>query len=286
MVIILRQSLNDLFFSNNDNKNKIDDIQNDIIQLDLAQITPNPFQPRLEFDNEKIVELSQTLKTHGIIQPIVVRKGKNNHYEIIAGERRWRAAKHIGWTTIPAIVKNMTDTETASVALIENIQRESLSVIEEAKAYEQLISIHSLTQEALAQRLGKSQSTIANRLRLLTLPKAIQTQIVNKTITERHARGLMRLKTEKEQLDFLDKILKRKLNVRETDDLVKSYLEGNNTDRKINSKKNIQYVNKDIRIVTNTIKRSITLIENTGIKVDTEEQDFEDYYQITIKVIK
>ena len=146
----------------------------EVVQLSISKISPNQFQPRSIFNEDKIKELAQTIHTHGMIQPIVVRKSEDETYEIIAGERRWRAVQVLGWETISAIIRNMNDTETASVALIENLQREELTVIEEATAYAQLLELHTLTQEALAQRLGKSQSTIANKLRLLKLPEPIQ----------------------------------------------------------------------------------------------------------------
>src|SRR5690625_1842722 len=200
-MFIMLQSFNRLFTSGNKNEHA-DDYQEDIVQLTVDQIVPNEYQPRTQFDDEKIKELAQTLQTHGMIQPIVVRQKTDEQYEIIAGERRLRAAKLLGWETISAIIRNMSDTETASVALIENIQREELSVIEEAKAYSQLIKMHSLTQEALAQRLGDRKSTIANRLRLLSLPQEIQYALIDKTITERHARALMKLKKEEIQVEF------------------------------------------------------------------------------------
>src|SRR5690625_6353026 len=150
--------------------------QDDIISLKVEQIVPNEYQPRTQFDDEKIKELAQTLQTHGIIQPIIVRRKDEELYEVIAGERRLRAAKFLEWETISAIIRDLSDTETASIALIENIQREELSVIEEANAYEKLLEMHSLTQEALAQRLGKRQSTVANRLRLLTLPEEVRSE--------------------------------------------------------------------------------------------------------------
>jgi len=279
------QPFNRLFSTNNKIENdQLNKNEDDVIRLDVKQIFPNQFQPRTEFDQEKIEELAQTLHTHGIIQPIVVRMKEDHRYEIVAGERRWRAAKYLGWDTIPAIIKQMTDTETASIALIENIQREELSVIEEAKAYAQLIELHSLTQEALAQRLGKSQSTIANRIRLLTLPMPVQEAIIKKSISERHARALMRLKTEEEQVRFLKEIIDKQLNVRETDELIKSHLEGSQKDNKV--KRKTKFVSKDIRIVTNTIRRSVKMIESAGVNVDTMEEDFDDYYQITIKVKK
>src|SRR5690625_1208058 len=158
----------------------------EVIQLPISNISPNRFQPRSIFKEDKIKELAQTIHTHGMIQPIVVRRIDEDRYELIAGERRLRAIKLLEWETIAAIIRDFNDTETASVALIENLQREELTVIEEAMAYEQLLELHSLTQEALAQRLGKSQSTIANKLRLLNLPEEIQEELHAKNISERH----------------------------------------------------------------------------------------------------
>lgn len=256
----------------------------DVVELKIAEIVPNEFQPRVIFNEEKITELAQTLKTHGIIQPIVVRKKAEDVYELIAGERRLRAAKSLEWETIPAIVRHLSDTETASIALIENIQREGLSVIEEANAYVQLIKMHDLTQEALAQRLGKSQSTVANRIRLLTLPEVIQEALVTRKITERHARALLKIKDEEIQLKFFNEIIENGLTVRETDELITDYLEGKPKQKKQRSKAKI--ISKDIRIATNTIRRSLDLIEKTGIDVESKEEDLGDYYQITIKVKK
>ena len=151
-----------------------------ISEIPTDDIIPNRFQPRTIFDDEKIEELSRTIHIHGIIQPIVVRPLEDGRFEIIAGERRWRAMKKLGWDTVPAIIKDLNDTETASVALIENLQREELSPIEEAMAYGKLLELHQLTQEALAQRLGKGQSTVANKLRLLKLPQEVQDALLNK----------------------------------------------------------------------------------------------------------
>lgn len=258
-----------------------------VLEIAIDSIVPNEYQPRSEFDDEKIMELARTLHTHGIIQPIVVRKKTDDLYELIAGERRWRAAQHLEWEKIPAIIRNLSDTETASIALIENIQREQLSVIEEARAYEQLIAMHSLTQEALAQRLGKSQSTVANRLRLLTLPEPIQQSLLKKQISERHARALMRLKSVEEQIAFFDKIIEEKLTVRDLEQLIVNHLEQAMEDKeKPKRKPKAKIVSKDIRIVTNTIRRSLDLIKNTGIDFESEEIDHDEYYEITIKVKK
>lgn len=278
------QSFNRLFTGGNKDEEASNVNQNDVVALKVEQIVPNEYQPRTQFDDEKIEELAQTLQTHGIIQPIVVRKKEADIYEVIAGERRLRAAKLLGWEEISAIVRDLNDTETASIALIENIQREELSVIEEGKAYEQLISMHSLTQEALAQRLGKSQSTVANRIRLLSLPEEIQAGLMEKKLTERHARALMKLKDETLQIEYYNKTIDEQWTVRELEDKVNAWLGKKQAPKK--QRKKPKFVSKDVRIATNTIKRSLKMIADTGIKVESEEEDQDDYYQITIRVKK
>lgn len=258
--------------------------QDEVVELSIHDIKPNRYQPRTIFNQDKIDELAQTIHTHGMIQPIVVRKvtDADKKYEIIAGERRFRAVKQLGWEQIPALIRQMNDKETASVALIENLQREELTVIEEAKAYEQLIKIHELTQEALAQRLGKSQSTIANKLRLLKLPDAIQDAILNKSITERHARALIALKEHDKQIEILNEIINKHLNVKQTEDRVKKIL----SKETVKKKTRLKGFNKDMRIAMNTIRQSLNMVSDAGVKLETEEEDLEDYYQITIKIPK
>ncbi|SHH73782.1 nucleoid occlusion protein [Virgibacillus chiguensis] len=268
----------------------IDIHSNEVIQIPVKNIKPNRYQPRSIFSEEKIKELAQTIQTHGMIQPIIVRHLDENdqaeqHYEIIAGERRWRAVESLGWEHISAIVKEMTDTETASVALIENLQREELTVIEEATAYAQLLEIHDLTQEALAQRLGKNQSTIANKLRLLKLPQAVQEALLGKYITERHARALIKLSDEEEQIKLLQKIIENHLNVKQTEDKIAKINERKEKPAKRNTAKRKGF-NKDIRIAMNTIRQSLNMVSDTGVEVESDEQDLEDYYQITIKIPK
>lgn len=197
----------------------------EIRKIPINQIVANRFQPRTVFDEDKIEELSRTIHIHGIIQPIVVREFDIDRFEIIAGERRWRAMKKLGWTEAPAIVKNLSDTETASVALIENLQREELSPIEEAIAYGKLLELHNLTQEALAQRLGKGQSTVANKLRLLKLPQPVQEALLNKVITERHARALIPLKDPEKQVMLLAEVIEKNFNVKQTEERVVRMLE-------------------------------------------------------------
>lgn len=256
----------------------------EVIQLPVHSITPNRYQPRAIFNEEKIKELAQTIHTHGMIQPIIVRKLEEDTYELIAGERRWRAVKSLEWENVSVIIRNMDDTETASVALIENLQREELTVVEEANAYAQLLQLHSLTQEALAQRLGKSQSTIANKLRLLKLPEEVQQALLEKVITERHARALISLKDAELQVNMLYEIIEQGLNVKQTELRVKAL----KNPKKIKTKKRptVKGVNKDIRIAMNTIRESLSMVSNTGIEIESNEQDLEDYYQITIKIPK
>lgn len=257
----------------------------EVIQLPIKDIKPNQFQPRAIFDEEKITELAQTIETHGIIQPIVVRKMEQGQYELIAGERRWRAVQSLGWTQIPAIIREMSDTETASVALIENLQREELTVIEEAVAYQRLIELHELTQEALAQRLGKNQSTIANKLRLLRLPEKVQEALMQRLVTERHARALIKLKEEEEQFKMLDRIIEEDLNVKQTEEII-AQMNDPKPAPKTNRKPRLKGINKDIRIAMNTIRQSLTMVSDTGIDVESNEEDHQDYYQITIKIPK
>lgn len=256
----------------------------EVVQLPINVISPNRFQPRSIFKEDKIKELAQTIHTHGMIQPIVVRKNEDETYEIIAGERRWRAVQSLGWETISAIIRNMNDTETASVALIENLQREELTVIEEATAYAQLLELHALTQEALAQRLGKSQSTIANKLRLLKLPNDVQQALLDKLITERHARALIVLKDETLQIEMLKNIEEHHLNVKQTEDQIEKMMSAQ--DKKEVKRPKLKGVNKDIRIAMNTIRQSLHMVSDTGINVETEEEDLDDYYQFTIKIPK
>ena len=254
----------------------------EVLQVPVNRVQPNRYQPRAIFNNEKISELAQTIHTHGMIQPIVLRRLNEEEYELIAGERRWRAVQSLGWETVPAIIRDMNDSQTASVALIENLQREELTVIEEAHAYAKLLELHQITQEALAQRLGKSQSTIANKLRLLKLPESVQQAIMDKKITERHARALIGLKDPELQEKVLAEIIEKQWNVKQTEERIAKL--NDPTPKK--KKPRLKGVNKDMRIAMNTIRQSLNMVTDTGIDLETDEQDHDDYYQITIKIPK
>lgn len=261
----------------------------EVVKIPIDKIIPNKFQPRTVFDDEKIEELSRTIHTHGVIQPIVVRLSLDleGMYEIIAGERRYRAMKKLGWSEVPAIVRSLSDKETASIALIENLQREELTAIEEALAYQQLLELHSLTQEALAQRLGKGQSTVANKLRLLKLPTFVQEAILHREITERHARALISVKDEQLQLQLITATKEYDWNVRQLEEQIQQILHPEQPEQKPKkAKPKLKSVSKDVRIALNTIKQSLSMVTKTGIELKTEEEDMDDYYQITVKIPK
>lgn len=253
----------------------------EVRQIGIKDIVPNRFQPRTVFVDERINELAQTIKTHGVIQPIIVRE-RDGKFEIIAGERRWRAVTKLGWENIPAIVKEFNDSQTASVALIENLQREGLTAIEEAFAYSKLLELHGLTQESLAQRLGKGQSTVANKLRLLQLPQKVQEAILHRTITERHARSLLALKMKEPQEKVLREVVENSLNVKQTEELVKKILEGPMKKKKPTKKA----FSRDIRIAMNTIRQSVDMVIKSGLSINADEEDHDEYYQFTIRIPK
>jgi ParB family chromosome partitioning protein len=255
----------------------------EVRQIPIEHIVPSPYQPRTIFDDDKIEELCQTIKTHGIIQPIVVRL-RNEKYELIAGERRYRAAKKLGLESIPGIIREFNDSQAASIALIENLQREGLTAIEEAVAYQQLIDLHHLTQESLAQRLGKGQSTIANKLRLLHLPEEAKQYLMQRKITERHARALLALNDTDLQIKLLNEISEKDLNVKQTEARVKQILDAMK-DAEQPKPRRVSY-SKDVRLALNTIRQSVDMVVKSGLNIDTEESDHDGYYQVVIKIPK
>lgn len=193
----------------------------EVVELYLDDIIPNRFQPREVFNEEALRELSISIKEHGVIQPIIVRK-IGDKYEIIAGERRYKASTMAGLTKIPAIIRNMDDKEASKVALLENLQRKDLTAIEEARTYQKILELDSMTQEELGRTMGKSQAAIANKMRLLSLPDEIQEALLQDKISERHARSLLNLDTPEEQINMLRKIINNRMTVRELDNEIRS----------------------------------------------------------------
>jgi len=191
-----------------------------LVEIDVNQIVPNRYQPRKSFDDAKLEELTTSIQEQGVLQPIVVCK-KDSYYELIVGERRLRAAKKAGLATIPAVLKEASPEEMLALALVENLQRDDLNPIEEAEAFRRLIEDFNLTQEDIAQRVGKDRSSVTNYLRLLRLPEQIQQGLVDEKITMGHARAILGLKNPEEQLELYKKIITRGLSVRQTENLVR-----------------------------------------------------------------
>ena len=198
-----------------------------VVELNIQDVLPNRFQPRIKFNEEAISELSKSIKEHGVIQPIVVRP-IGDKFEIIAGERRYKASCMADLKTIPAIITDLNDKDSAEVALIENVQRENLTPIEEAISYKKILDMGYITQDALASKLGKTQSTVANKLRLLNLDDEVQEALLNEKISERHARSLLKVQNKEQQRQMLNKIISERLTVRRADEEIDKLLNGGN----------------------------------------------------------
>ena len=255
--------------------------QNKQVQdLPLAQIHPNRYQPRRTFSDDSIQQLAQTLQEEGLLQPIIVREDQGG-YEIIAGERRFRAAKSLGWEKIPAIVNNLDDQQTASLALIENLQRENLNPIDEAQAYEQLMQLNDLTQTQLAQDIGKSQSYVANKLRLLKLAEPVQEHLAKGELSARHGRAILGL-SEEDQVKLAEEVVKQGLSVKETEERAAKLA---NPKPAVKKKAVVRY-GRDMQLQINTIKQAVKLAKESGVKVKVTEAKSPDEYQITIVMKK
>ncbi|RBP36686.1 nucleoid occlusion protein [Garciella nitratireducens] len=269
-------------------------IAREIEYIPVNNIRPNPYQPRKYFNQSAIEELATSIKNYGILQPLSVRKIGESSYELIAGERRLRAAKLLELETVPVIVVEIVDQDSALIALIENLQREDLNYIEEAQSYYHLINDHGLTQEQVAQKVGKTQSTIANKLRLLRLSEAVQKVVIDQSLSERHARALLRLPDEELQMDVLNKIIKNKLNVKKTEELIEKTrqklieqdhkLKDSKSNRKKSRARVKSYIN--FRIYVNTIRNAFEEIKKTGVQATFEQKDHEDFLEIKIKLPK
>ena len=224
---------------NDNEESNISNNENSIREIDVSKIVPNEEQPRKCFDEEKLTSLAESIKENGIIQPIVVIK-ENEFYKIVAGERRWRAAKLAGIKKVPIIEKKLTDKEVMELSLIENLQREDLNPIEEAEAFKKLMEEFKLTQEAISLKVGRSRPVIANSLRLLNLDDRVKQYLIEGTITEGHGRILLSLNDKNMQYEIAKKIIDDGLNVRQTEKIIKEL-----ENKKTNNKKNVQ---KDIYI--------------------------------------
>lgn len=256
--------------------------ESQVRNIEINLIKPNTYQPRKVFNQNALLELSQSIKEYGVIQPISVRKNGDRYYELIAGERRLRASQLAGLTEIPAIIVEMNDNESAVIALIENLQRENLNFIEEAEGYYNLIKEHGFTQEELAQRIGKSQSTIANKLRILRLDDDIKETIINENLTERHARALLKLDDPVLRRKVLQEVIKRNLNVKATEELVERNLKDVESKKKKKDAPKYKW-SVNPKIIVNTIKQ---IMNKSGIDAEYDAKEREDCMEITVRIPK
>ena len=262
-----------------DNLQKSTDVQ--VLQIPLSKIVPNPYQPRKEFESEALSELADSIRQYGVLQPLLVAPGKGDTYILIAGERRLRASIMAGMGTVPVIVSEYTTQQIAEIALIENLQRKDLHYLEEAEGYEKLVNTFHLTQESMAIRVGKKQSTIANKLRLLRLPASVRKKLHDSDLTERHARVLLKLENEDLQKAVLQKVLKGHLNVRQTEALVEKTLKETG---KLNQKKPRFVIVNDVRIYLNSIKEIMETVKTSGIPSSMEQEMDGDDVVVTLRI--
>ncbi|WP_378956909.1 nucleoid occlusion protein [Pelosinus sp. sgz500959] len=263
------------------------DEADNVHQINSADIMPNPFQPRKIFNNDSLQELAASIQEYGVIQPLIVRNVLNG-FELVAGERRLRASKLAGLEQVPVIVKDFTDKEVAELAMIENLQREDLHFLEEAEGFQQLITSFSFTQEELAKRMGKKQSTIANKLRLLKLAPEVRAVVAAEKLTERHARSLLKIDDSRLQMEVLELIREKGLNVRETEELIEEFLEdiAKQIEEKNRPKRSVVKVIRDVRIFINTINSVVGEMKKTGLKIKVKQEQDEEYIHINLRIPK
>ncbi|MEE1017409.1 MAG: ParB/RepB/Spo0J family partition protein [Ruminococcus sp.] len=258
--------------------------ENKISEIPIIKIRPNKAQPRKVFNEDELSALSRSIAENGILQPLTVRKASQSEFELIAGERRLRAAILAGMKRVPCIIVKCTDKESAVYALLENLQRADLGIFEEARGISRLIRRYGLTQEQAADKLGKTQSTIANKLRLLKLSGEEQEWIENAGLTERHARALLRIDDEDIRREVLSKIISDNLNVSQTEALVGIYKHNNPKTEKNRGRS--KAVIKDIRIFLNSINRAIDTMRLSGIDAQSVKTDSENFIEYTIRIPK
>lgn len=269
-------------FSENDTEDN-----NEVVTIKISQIEPNRNQPRRSFDEDALEELSQSIKEHGVLQPILVRPQIYGGYQIVAGERRYRASRRAGLTEIPAIIKELSDSETMQVALIENLQRRDLSDLEEAKGYQTLMDEYGFSQEDVARTVGKSRSAVANTLRLLGLPDVVKDLLDQGKISAGHARALLSVDQDKQIKEAADKIIKEGLSVRQTEKLVKN-IGGAQPKKKPAVQKLSPYAEVELAL-TDALGTKVTVTENKkkgGGTLNIEFYDPEELFSLTHKLEK
>lgn len=251
-----------------------------VVEIDLDRIRPNPAQPRKIFHEDELLGLSKSIRENGLLQPLLVRRIEDG-YELIAGERRLRACRMTGLKTAPCLISNCSSDQSAVMAMTENIQRSNLEIFEEAEGIRRLIEQWHVTQEEAAARLGKSQSAIANKLRLLRFSESERDRIVAGGLSERHARSLLRIESGELRMEALNMVIQKRYNVRQTEEYVDRLLS--------NEKKRSQRktpVIKDVRIFLNTISHAITTMKQSGISAQTLQSETEEYIECVVRIPK
>ena len=252
-----------------------------VLFLPIAAISPNPDQPRTCFSREGLEELAASIQELGVLQPLSVRRSKNGGYELISGERRLRASRMAGLTEVPCILVSVDSQGSSLLALVENLQRRDLNFVEEATALAKLIETYHLSQEEAARRIGKSQSAVANKLRLLRLPPDVLTLLRGRGCTERHARALLRLETEEQQWEVLEYVIDHHLTVAQTE----AYIEARLTPPPPRKKKPT-FILKDVRLFLNTVTKGLSMMKDAGVNAEYGRQETEDAILLTIKIPK
>lgn len=255
-------------------------VVNNVVLLPVEHIVPNPDQPRRVFGEQALLELAQSIAQNGLLQPISVRERAPGEYQLIAGERRLRAFRKLGYSVIPAIVEEMDDYASKRLALIENLQRADLNFFEQAEAMASLLQEHGLSQAQLAERLGMAQSTVANKLRLLRFAPLVRRKIQENGLTERHARCLLQISGERRQLEVIAVIAQRQLNVAQTERYIASLLESHGP------KPTRIFILKDVRIFLNTINKAVETMKLAGIPAVTQQSEDDEYINLTVRIPK
>ena len=252
-----------------------------VVKIPTNQIFPNPYQPRKTFSDESLADLCASIKEYGVLQPLLVSPSDDGRYMLIAGERRLRASRMANLSEVPVIISDYTSQQIAEIALIENLQREDLHFLEEAEGYEQLMNEFHLTQEAMAARVGKKQSTIANKLRLLRLTGPVRKVLVDAGLSERHARALLKLEEETKRLEVLAVVVEKGFSVRQTEEYIAKLLDAGEKEKE--KKRRLVIVN-DVRIYLNSIKQVVNSIKDVGIPVNMEQTIEGDEVIISLRI--
>ena len=266
-------------------KNDIIERREKITYLELSRVIPCSAQPRRNFPAAELNELAESIRENGVLQPVTVRRC-GRQYELIAGERRLRASHIAGLSRIPCIVISADEKKSATLALLENLQRQDLGFFEEAEGIARLMKVCSYTQEEVAKKLGKSQAAISNKLRLLKLGDELIKKILSANLTERHARALLRLNSREERNAALEHIIKNDLNVRETDEYIDSLTEKRKTPAKVNHKARERIVIKDVRLFYNTVGKALDTMRRAGFKTDLVRNEDDKSINMSIKIFK